>query len=83
MNKSLEQLAAEYDESVAMLKNLIPDIRQERKQAIADGNADKAKKLSEKLLIMYEEIRDMQIISENLKHYYDNSSSEKSLTEAS
>ncbi len=83
MNKSLEQLATEYDESIKMLEACIPAIRKERRQAIAESNADEAKRLSAKLAVMYEEIRDMRIVSESLKNYYDNSSFEKKLTEAS
>lgn len=83
MSKTLVQLAAEYEESIKAMQECVLDIKRERIQASLEGDSDKIKKLSAKLLVVYEEIRDMKLVAETLKHYYDNSIMPDILTEAS
>lgn len=73
MSKSLVELANEYDTSIAAMLECVEKIKKEKRKAYLAGDSDSYKQLSSKLLTVYEEIRDMRIIAEHLKHYYDES----------
>ena len=73
MSKSLFELAAEYDESIAAMLECVRKIKKEKRQAYLEGDTDKFRLLSSKLYTVYEEIRDMRYIAETLRHYYDDS----------
>lgn len=77
MSKSLFELAAEYDESIAAMLECVQKIKKEKRQAYLDGDTDRFRLLSSKLYTVYEEIRDMKFIAETLRHYYDDSESEE------
>ena len=70
MKKSLCELAAEYDQSIAAMLECVQKIKNERRQARQEGDADRLKMLSSKLYTVYEEIRDMKIVAETLRNYY-------------
>lgn len=71
MNKTLYELSLEYDQSIRLTEDIIKKTLAERKNAVAEGDMDKVMYLSAKLKALYEEKRDMKIISEKLKKYYD------------
>lgn len=71
MNKTLYELSLEYDQSIRLTEDIIKKTLAERKNAVAQGDTDKVMYLSAKLKALYEEKRDMKIISEKLKKYYD------------
>lgn len=71
MNKSLYELAQEYEKSISAMNECADKIKKEKRQARIAGDTDAFKLLSAKLFVIYEEIRDMKIVAENLKHYYD------------
>lgn len=71
MNKSLCELAQEYEKSILAMCECADKIKKEKKRARLDGDTDAFKLLSAKLFVIYEEIRDMRIIADTLKHYYD------------
>lgn len=71
MNKSLYELAQEYETSISAMIECADKVKKEKRQARLDGDTDAFKLLSAKLFVIYEEIRDMKIVAENLKHYYD------------
>ena len=73
MSKSLFELAAEYDESIAAMLECVRKIKKEKRQAYLEGDTDKFRLLSSKLYTDYQEIRDMKYIAETLRHYYDDS----------
>lgn len=74
MKKSLCELAAEYDQSIAAMLECVQKIKNERRQARQEGDADRLKMLSSKLYTVYEEIRDMKIVAETLRNYYNDES---------
>lgn len=74
MKKSLCELAAEYDQSTAAMLECVQKIKNERRQARQEGDADRLKMLSSKLYTVYEEIRDMKIVAETLRNYYNDES---------
>lgn len=71
MSRSLYELAAEYDTAIAAMEECAAKIKMERKLAFAKGDADSIKKITAKLYVVYEEIRDMKLIAQSLRHYYD------------
>lgn len=83
MSKSLVELAKEYERSIELLSECIPDIRAEYKKAVLAGDSEKAKTLARKLTVVYEEIRDMRIVAHSLKHYYDDCDCANQIEEAS
>lgn len=68
--KTLEQLADEYDESVKGIEEIVIATRAQMRKARLQYNNDEVKRLASKLAVLYEEIRDMRIISEQLRNYY-------------
>ena len=76
---SLRQLACEYDEAILMIEDIVKKTRTEMKKARQNYDSDEVRRLSSKLAVLYEEIRDMKIISEKLRDYY---ADEKNLQEA-
>lgn len=69
--KTLAQLAEEYESSIALVEDIVRKTRAEMKTAKKERDTDAIKRLSSKLAMLYEEIRDMRIISQQLNHYYD------------
>lgn len=77
--KTLAQLADEYDEAVKGIEEIVVETRARMRKARQQYNNDEVKMLASKLAVLYEEIRDMRIISEQLRNYY---TEEKKLQEA-
>lgn len=71
MTKSLYELGLEYDESIRLTQEAVDSVRKKIAQAEKDNDSYEVFVLSRKLEMLYEEIRDMRIISEKLKTYYD------------
>ncbi len=71
MSKTLYELSLEYDRSIKLTEEIIKKTLAERRNAAAAFDTDKVIYLSAKLKVLYEEKRDMKIISEKLKKYYD------------
>lgn len=71
MSKSLYELGLDYDESIRLTRELVASVRKRIKEAEAKHDASEVFFLGKKLEMLYEEIRDMKIISEKLKTYYD------------
>lgn len=68
--KSLIQLAGEYDESIQAIEEIVKKTRAEFRKARFECDSDEVRRLSAKLAVLYEEIRDMKIISQKLREYY-------------
>lgn len=77
MNKSLYELALEYDESIKNIQRIVVSVRKQIKNAEAKHDSYEVYSLSKKLEMLYEEIRDMKIVSEKLKNYYKDEKSEE------
>ena len=71
MKKSLYELGLEYDESIRLTQDVVDSVRKKITQAEKNNDSYEVFVLSRKLEMLYEEIRDMRIISEKLKTYYD------------
>lgn len=71
MSKSLYELGLEYDESIKKTQEIVASVRKKIKEAKEKYDSYEVFLLSKKLEMLYEEIRDMKIISEKLKTYYD------------
>ena len=71
MKKSLYELGLEYDESIRLTQDIADSVRKKIKEAEKNNDSYEVFVLSKKLEMLYEEIRDMRIISEKLKTYYD------------
>ncbi len=68
--KSLGQLADEYSASIEGIEEIVRKTRAEMKKARQNFDSDEVRRLSAKLAVLYEEIRDMKIISQKLRDYY-------------
>ena len=77
--KSLIQLAGEYDESIRAIEEIVTKTRAEFRKARLECDTDEVRRLSAKLAVLYEEIRDMKIVSQQLREYY---SDEEKIQEA-
>lgn len=77
MSKTLYELALEYDESIKQTQQIVVTVRKQIKDAEAEHDSYKVYSLSKKLEMLYEEIRDMKIVSEKLKNYYKDEKSEE------
>lgn len=71
MSKSLYELGLEYDESIKLTQEIVTSVRKKIKEAERNHDSSEVFLLGKKLEMLYEEIRDMKIISEKLKTYYD------------
>lgn len=69
--KTLTQLSEEYEASIRDAEEVVLKIREEMLEAKRKRNADEVKMLGAKLTVLYEEIRDMRMISRKLRTYYD------------
>lgn len=69
--KTLTQLSEEYEASIRDAEAVVLRIREEMLEAKRKRNADEVKMLGAKLTVLYEEIRDMRMISRKLRTYYD------------
>lgn len=69
--KTLTQLSEEYEASIRDAEAVVLKIREEMLEAKRKRNADEVKMLGAKLTVLYEEIRDMRMISRKLRTYYD------------
>ena len=69
--KTLTQLSEEYEASIRDAEAVVLKIREEMLEAKRKRNADQVKMLGAKLTVLYEEIRDMRMISRKLRTYYD------------
>ena len=72
--KTLPQLADDYLSSIKLIEDIAENTRKELAAAKKKCNVDEITRLGTKLAVLYEEIRDMRIISEKLRHYYDEES---------
>lgn len=71
MKKSLYELGLEYDESIRLTQQAVDSVRKKIRDAEKNNDSYEVFVQSKKLEMLYEEIRDMKIISEKLKTYYD------------
>lgn len=71
MSKSLYELALEYDESVKGIEDIVASERKKMQEAKIKNDSFEVYTISRKLEMLYEEIRDMKLISKKLKSYYD------------
>lgn len=71
MSKSLYELALEYDESIKSVREIVASVRKDIREAEKRNDSYEVYSLSKKLEMLYEQIRDMKIVSEKLKTYYD------------
>ncbi len=69
--KTLKDLSVEYTNAIKAMEDVSAKTRNEIKKAKAEFDSDRVKSLSYKLAMIYEEIRDMKIVAEKLKSYYD------------
>lgn len=69
--KTLNELADEYDSSIREIEEIVRKTRTAMSEAKKIHNIDEIKQLGAKLAILYEEIRDMRIVSQKLRTYYD------------
>ncbi len=77
MSKSLYELALDYDESIKNIQQIVVSVRKQIKDAESKHDSFEVYSLSRKLEMLYEEIRDMKIVSEKLKKYYIDEKSEE------
>ncbi|MBR3868074.1 MAG: hypothetical protein IKM66_02045 [Clostridia bacterium] len=77
MSKSLYELALDYDESIKKIQQIVVSVRKQIKDAEVKNDSYEVYSLSRKLEMLYEEIRDMKIVSEKLKNYYKEEKSEE------
>lgn len=77
MSKSLYELALDYDESIKKIQQIVVSVRKQIKDAESKHDSYEVYSLSRKLEMLYEEIRDMKIVSEKLKNYYKEEKSEE------
>lgn len=71
MSKTLSQLAKEYDDAIEQLRIILEKTELKRKKARLEKNEDEHQRLVKLIGIYREELRDMRIISDTLRHYYD------------
>ncbi len=69
--KTLSQLAEEYEASIKNAEEIVLKTRAAMHAAKKSGSIDEVKRLGTKLAVLYEEIRDMRMISRKLRTYYD------------
>ena len=69
--KTLSELADEYNSSIRDIEDIVRKTRAAMHEAVKKHNTDESKKLGAKLAVLYEEIRDMRIVSQKLRTYYD------------
>lgn len=77
MKKSLYELALEYDDAIKDLQKVVENVRRKRAVAKRDKDLFEVYSLSKNLELLYEQIRDMKIISEKLKNYYKENNGKK------
>lgn len=69
--KTLTELSEEYEASIRDAEAVVKKTREAMLEAKKKRNPDEVKMLGAKLTVLYEEIRDMKMISRKLKTYYD------------
>ncbi len=69
--KTLRELACEYENSINAIEEVVRKTRTAMNDAKKSRNIDEIKRLGAKLAVLYEEIRDMRIVSQKLRTYYD------------
>ena len=69
--KTLNGLAVEYEASINEIEQIVIKTRAQLQDAKKMRNTDEIKRLGAKLAVLYEEIRDMRIVSQKLRTYYD------------
>ena len=79
MSKSLYELGLEYDESIRLTQEVVDSVRKKIRAAERNHDSSEVFMLGKKLEMLYEEIRDMKIISRKLKTYYDKDDSTKEI----
>lgn len=82
MNTKFNEMVKEYEQSIELLSGCVEDVRARRKAAKEQGDKELFLQLSKKLAVMYEEIRDMRVVAETLRHYYDDCDYNEQFTEA-
>ncbi len=69
--KTLTELSDEYEASIRDAEEIVIKTRAEMHEARKKRNINEVKRLGSKLAVLYEEIRDMRIVSRKLRTYYD------------
>lgn len=77
MSKSLYELALDYDESIKNIQQIVVSVKKQIKEAENKHDSYEVYSLGKKLEMLYEEIRDMKIVSEKLKTYYEDEKSQE------
>ncbi len=70
MNRTLEDLAREYDHSIMIQKEVIEINRQKLKKAQLKGNYNEVKRLTSLLHILYDEKCELEKKANRLRNYY-------------
>ncbi len=70
MNTTLQDLAKEYDHSVAVQKQVIEINRKKLLQARRKGNYTEVKRLTTMLQILYDEKSELEEKANRLRNYY-------------
>ncbi len=69
--KTLKEMAFEYLDAIGKVQIIVAEKRSELKQAKERHDRDAVQRISAELAMLYEEIRDMNMIASKLNHYYD------------
>lgn len=70
MNRTLQDLANEYDDSIKVQQKVIEINRKKLLQAQKQGNYKEVKRLSTLLHILYDEKSDLEKKANRLRNYY-------------
>ncbi len=70
MNTTLEELAKEYEQSVAVQKKVIESNRKKLLQARRKGNFTEVKRLTTLLQVLYDEKIELEEKANTLRNYY-------------
>ena len=79
MKQSLSEMAAEYDAAIEQLKQTLEKAKLNLKKAKLERNEDEYQRLLKVIGIYREELHDMSIISDTLRHYYDTDDRERAV----
>lgn len=71
MKKTLYELSLEYDDAIRQQQELTDRARIALNEARRRRDTDEVQRLTRKLELYYAEIRDMRIVSQTLKNYYE------------
>lgn len=71
MKQSLYEMAKGYDDAIEQLEQSLAKAKIKFRKAKLELKEDECQKLLRLIEIYREELRDMKIVSDTLKHYYD------------